>query len=61
MFDETFEFHVNLPELALIRFVVQDDDFIGDGFIGQYTVPLSCMQPGETVWGREGYGGDTTR
>ena len=29
-----------------MRFVAQDDDFIGDGFIGQYTVPLSCIQPG---------------
>ena len=43
VFDETFEFHINLPKLALVRFVVQDDDFIGDGFIG----PLSCIQPGE--------------
>ncbi|CAH3045442.1 unnamed protein product, partial [Porites lobata] len=46
VFDETFEFHINLPELALLQFVVQDDDFIGDGFIGQYTIPLSCIQPG---------------
>ena len=49
VFDETFEFHVNLPDLALVRFVVQDDDFIGDGFIGQYTIPLNCIQPGETA------------
>lgn len=46
VFDETFEFHINLPDLALVRFVVQDDDFIGDGFIGQYTIPLNCIQPG---------------
>ncbi|XP_032219310.2 inactive phospholipase C-like protein 2 isoform X2 [Nematostella vectensis] len=46
VFDETFEFHINLPEIALFRFVVQDDDFIGDGFIGQYTIPLNCMQQG---------------
>jgi len=47
VFDETFEFHLNLPDLALVRFVVQDDDFIGDGFIGQYTIPLNCIQTGE--------------
>ena len=47
VFDETFEFHINLPELALVQFVVQDDDFIGDGFIGQYTIPFCCIQPGE--------------
>ncbi|XP_028399821.1 inactive phospholipase C-like protein 2 [Dendronephthya gigantea] len=46
VFDETFEFHINLPELALVRFVVLDDDFIGDAFIGQYTIPFVCMQQG---------------
>ena len=49
VFDETFEFHVNLPELAMVRFVVLDDDFIGDAFIGQYTVPFVCMQQGKDV------------
>ena len=46
IFDESFEFQVNLPELALVRFAVLDDDFIGDEFIGQYTIPFECMQPG---------------
>ncbi|XP_071495171.1 inactive phospholipase C-like protein 2 [Diadema antillarum] len=46
IFDESFEFSVNLPELALVRFVVLDDDFIGDEFIGQYTIPFECLQPG---------------
>lgn len=46
LFDETFEFHISLPELALVRFLVQDDDFIGDAFIGQYTIPMECMLPG---------------
>ncbi|MFT7815776.1 inactive phospholipase C-like protein 1 isoform X1 [Arapaima gigas] len=46
LFDETFEFRVNLPELALLRFVVLDDDYIGDDFIGQYSVALECLQPG---------------
>lgn len=35
-----------MPELALLRFVVLDDDYIGDDFIGQYTVPFECLQPG---------------
>lgn len=34
VFDESFEFQINLPELAMVRFVVLDDDFIGDDFIG---------------------------
>ncbi|KAM6958877.1 inactive phospholipase C-like protein 2 [Aplochiton taeniatus] len=46
IFDESFEFKINLPELAMVRFVVLDDDFIGDEFIGQYTIPLECLQPG---------------
>ncbi|KAJ8255243.1 hypothetical protein GJAV_G00202690 [Gymnothorax javanicus] len=46
LFDETFEFQVNMPELALLRFVVLDDDYIGDDFIGQYTVAFECLQPG---------------
>ncbi|CAL8297453.1 unnamed protein product [Lota lota] len=46
IFDESFEFQINLPELAMVRFVVLDDDFIGDDFIGSYTIPLECVQPG---------------
>ncbi|XP_037651145.1 inactive phospholipase C-like protein 2 [Sebastes umbrosus] len=46
VFDESFEFQINLPELAMVRFVVLDDDFIGDEFIGQYAIPLECLQPG---------------
>ena len=47
IFDESFEFQINLPELALVRFSVLDDDYIGDEFIGQYTIPFECMQTGE--------------
>ncbi|XP_053719513.1 inactive phospholipase C-like protein 2 [Synchiropus splendidus] len=46
VFDESFEFQINLPELAMVRFVVLDDDYIGDEFIGQYTIPLECLQSG---------------
>ncbi|XP_053190894.1 inactive phospholipase C-like protein 2 [Scomber japonicus] len=46
IFDESFEFQINLPELAMVRFVVLDDDFIMDEFIGQYAIPLECLQPG---------------
>lgn len=45
-FDESFQFQVSVPELALVRFLVLDDDFIGDDFIGQYTIPFECLQPG---------------
>uniref|UniRef100_A0A3Q3XHN6 Phosphoinositide phospholipase C n=1 Tax=Mola mola TaxID=94237 RepID=A0A3Q3XHN6_MOLML len=39
-------FQINLPELAMVRFVVLDDDYIGDEFIGQYTIPFECLQTG---------------
>ncbi|XP_069694036.1 inactive phospholipase C-like protein 2 isoform X2 [Periplaneta americana] len=46
IYEENFEFQVMLPELLLLRFVVLDDDFIGDDFIGQYTIPFECLQTG---------------
>ncbi|XP_023684758.2 inactive phospholipase C-like protein 1 isoform X1 [Paramormyrops kingsleyae] len=46
LFDETFEFQVSVPELAVLRFVVLDDDYITDDFIGQYSVSFECLQPG---------------
>lgn len=30
-----------------MRFLVLDDDFIGDDFIGQYTIPFECLQSGQ--------------
>ncbi|KAL3095460.1 hypothetical protein niasHS_007559 [Heterodera schachtii] len=45
-FDESFQFVISVPELALVRFLVLDDDFIGDDFIGQYTIPFECLQSG---------------
>ncbi|KAL3209256.1 hypothetical protein MRX96_009250 [Rhipicephalus microplus] len=39
IFDECFEFTVAAPELAVLRFAVLDDEFIGDDFIGQHSIP----------------------
>jgi hypothetical protein len=36
-----------LPEVLLLRFVVLDDDYIVDDFIGQYTIPFDCLQTGK--------------
>ncbi|KAJ1525801.1 hypothetical protein ONE63_009004 [Megalurothrips usitatus] len=49
VFEETFEMVIFLPELALLRFVVLDDEYIGDPFIGQFTVPLTCLSRGFRV------------
>ncbi|XP_042535143.1 1-phosphatidylinositol 4,5-bisphosphate phosphodiesterase delta-4 [Dipodomys spectabilis] len=44
---ETLCFHVRVPELAVLRFVVKDYDWRSrNDFIGQFTLPLSCMQQG---------------
>jgi hypothetical protein len=45
-FNEAFEFEIAFPELTLIRFVVLDDDSLDYDFIGQYTLPFECIQPG---------------
>ncbi|XP_037382374.1 1-phosphatidylinositol 4,5-bisphosphate phosphodiesterase delta-1 isoform X2 [Talpa occidentalis] len=45
--DKEFEFKVNVPELALVRFVVEDYDASSkNDFIGQSTIPLSCLKQG---------------
>ncbi|XP_051969507.1 1-phosphatidylinositol 4,5-bisphosphate phosphodiesterase delta-1-like isoform X2 [Xyrauchen texanus] len=42
-----FKFIVHVPELALVRFLVEDFDAASfNDFIGQYTVPLTSMQNG---------------
>ncbi|CAG2110711.1 unnamed protein product [Medioppia subpectinata] len=46
IFEESFEFNVSVPELALLRFVVLDDDYINDDFIGENVVPIECIQSG---------------
>ncbi|KAH0621242.1 hypothetical protein JD844_022327 [Phrynosoma platyrhinos] len=45
---ETFQFQVWVPELALLRFVVEDYDKASrNDFVGQYTLPLTSVKPGE--------------
>ncbi|XP_034839388.1 1-phosphatidylinositol 4,5-bisphosphate phosphodiesterase gamma-1 isoform X1 [Maniola hyperantus] len=47
IWNDICEFEVANPEMALIRFVVQDEDMFGDpNFIGQATYPLSCLRAG---------------
>ncbi|XP_074047457.1 1-phosphatidylinositol 4,5-bisphosphate phosphodiesterase delta-4 isoform X1 [Macrotis lagotis] len=45
---QTLQFRVRVPELALLRFVVEDYDRASrNDFVGQYTLPWTCVQPGE--------------
>uniref|UniRef100_A0A8C3SHZ9 Phosphoinositide phospholipase C n=1 Tax=Chelydra serpentina TaxID=8475 RepID=A0A8C3SHZ9_CHESE len=45
--NETFTFNVQVPELALVRFAVEDQiSLAANEFLGQYTLPLLCMNKG---------------
>ncbi|XP_047196290.1 1-phosphatidylinositol 4,5-bisphosphate phosphodiesterase eta-2a isoform X3 [Hippoglossus stenolepis] len=46
MWEETLVFTINMPELALVRFLVWDHDPIGQDFIGQRTIAFNSMMPG---------------
>ncbi|KAM8877547.1 1-phosphatidylinositol 4,5-bisphosphate phosphodiesterase delta-3-A-like [Synchiropus picturatus] len=45
--DSSFNFTVHAPELALVRFVVEDHDYTSSNdFLGQYTLPFSSLRTG---------------
>uniref|UniRef100_A0A0N4X9Z1 Phosphoinositide phospholipase C n=1 Tax=Haemonchus placei TaxID=6290 RepID=A0A0N4X9Z1_HAEPC len=49
IWNQTFVFEVTCPEMALLRFSVEDGDFVGpktDPFIGQAVFPLDCIRTG---------------
>uniref|UniRef100_A0A914Y8R9 Phosphoinositide phospholipase C n=1 Tax=Panagrolaimus superbus TaxID=310955 RepID=A0A914Y8R9_9BILA len=49
LWQETFEFEILCPEMALLRFHVEDGDYVGakmDPFIGQAIFPIDCLRGG---------------
>ncbi|KAL5020958.1 hypothetical protein ScPMuIL_000113 [Solemya velum] len=58
--NETAVFDIICPDLALIRFVVQDEDVFGDpNFLGQATFPVTCLRKGfRSVPLKNGYSED---
>lgn len=47
MWNEHFEFEIDVPSLAMVRFLVEDYDASSrNDFVGQYTVPLTSLQLG---------------
>ncbi|XP_022111015.1 1-phosphatidylinositol 4,5-bisphosphate phosphodiesterase delta-4-like isoform X2 [Acanthaster planci] len=44
--NHTMEFEIKSPELAMLRFVVYDQDRLKDDFIAQYTIPIASIQLG---------------
>ncbi|XP_067931452.1 1-phosphatidylinositol 4,5-bisphosphate phosphodiesterase gamma-1-like [Watersipora subatra] len=47
VWNEATDFDIVNPQLAMIRFCVQDEDVFGDpNFLGQATIPVSCIKSG---------------
>ncbi|XP_060704486.1 1-phosphatidylinositol 4,5-bisphosphate phosphodiesterase delta-3-like [Hemiscyllium ocellatum] len=47
VWNEVLRFTINVPELALIRFIVEDyDSTTSNDFIGQFTLPFTSMREG---------------
>ena len=47
MWNETCEFDIFNPDLALLRFAVHDEEVFGDStFIGQAVYPIPCIKTG---------------
>lgn len=45
--DCTFKFLLHVPELVLVRFVVEDHDYTArNEFLGQFTLPFTSMRTG---------------
>ena len=48
VWNETCEFDIVNPDLAMIRFVIQDEDMFGDpNFLGQAAFPVKCVKAGK--------------
>lgn len=48
--DCTFNFTVHVPELALLRFMVEDYDYTSSNdFLGQFTLPFTSLRTGVCV------------
>ncbi|MEQ2170532.1 hypothetical protein GOODEAATRI_001171, partial [Goodea atripinnis] len=50
VWNEKFEFAIHVPELALVRFMLEDYDSTSQNdFIGQYCLPLTSVQNGRKL------------
>lgn len=46
--NENFQFDIYVPDLALLRFLIQDHDSTsGNEFVAQYTLPLNSLKMGK--------------
>lgn len=48
MWNQRFQFDIHVPELVMVRFVVEDYDATSQNdLIGQYCLPLTSIQNGK--------------
>jgi len=48
--NSSFDFDVNCPEMAFLRFTVYDQDMFGDpSEIAMATIPVLCIKPGDCI------------
>lgn len=48
MWNENFQFDVYVPQLAMVRFLVEDYDSTSDNeFVGQYSLPFNSLKMGK--------------
>lgn len=48
MWNESFEFDVHVPDLVMVRFVVEDYDSTSQNdLVGHYCLPLTSIQTGK--------------
>lgn len=53
--DCTFNFTIHVPDLALVRFMVEDYDYTSrNDFLGQCTLPFTSLRTGVCVFGLNG-------
>lgn len=51
VWNEQCEFDICNPDVALIRFVIQDEDMFGEpNFLGQATYPVRCLRSGNYIF-----------
>ncbi|KAK0395934.1 hypothetical protein QR680_001496 [Steinernema hermaphroditum] len=46
VWNETVTFRIQFPEVAMIRFLAQDGDFVSDPFMGQAVFPMDSIRAG---------------
>ncbi len=46
VFNEVFAFNIRNPDIAVLNFVVWDEDIGSSDFVGFSSLPVSCMRAG---------------